>query len=179
MHSKEKSGGILCGFRAFLTPSVRKKRLSGAAPGDFEQALIQKAAARSFAGGAAAFLPMVSPMGWLSGRIAADACGKIPGLRFNSSHILRLLQPPQTRKGVCNTSSMFPPHRNYTHREMEISGAANQGKCTKSPVLEEAILWKPENIRMECINMRNSLDFFRNSCIIFINNLTGMVMKHG
>ena len=39
LHSKEKSGGILCGFRAFLTLSVRKKRLSGAAPGDFEQAL--------------------------------------------------------------------------------------------------------------------------------------------
>ena len=39
LHSKEKSGGILCGFRAFLTPSVRKKPLSGAAPGDFEQAL--------------------------------------------------------------------------------------------------------------------------------------------
>jgi hypothetical protein len=36
LHSKEKSGGILCGFRAFLTLSVRKKRLSGALHGDFE-----------------------------------------------------------------------------------------------------------------------------------------------
>ena len=36
LHSKEKSGGILCGFRAFLTPSVRKKRLSGALTVDFE-----------------------------------------------------------------------------------------------------------------------------------------------